>query len=291
MLVPWMIVLAFIPAVASHAFHVARFEHAQTALVGPKAYYLALGDSLAFGYQPNLNWDDGYTRSFSRDLAPRAMRSYTDLACPGESTGTMISGGCPYALLHQSLYSGSQLQAAVNYLHQHAGQVSPVTLDIGVNDLIPDLNAAQCAVNSKWQSDLAQLESNLKNVILPRLVAAMTVNGQITGDLILLNYYDPYQDTCPNTVETIQMLNQGLATSSGGRVTVVDIFNAFAAPANALMAPSVLPATSAAATTPVPTPASTICAYTWMCGLFKDIHPNSAGYAAMARAIERTVHY
>ena len=28
----------------------------QLAPVGPKSFYLALGDSLAFGYQPDFNW-------------------------------------------------------------------------------------------------------------------------------------------------------------------------------------------------------------------------------------------
>ena len=41
-----LLALAFLP------------DHAQASggLVGPKTRYLALGDSLAFGYQPDLDW-------------------------------------------------------------------------------------------------------------------------------------------------------------------------------------------------------------------------------------------
>lgn len=300
MVLPWVILLAFIPVIASHAFGAARFSQAQPALVGPKTYYLALGDSLAFGYQPNLDWGAGYASDFSRDLTARGIRNYVNLGCPDETSFTMINGGCPFELLHKSIYLGSQLDTAVNYLRAHAGQVSPVTLDIGANDLISDLNVANCVVNPKWSSDLALMESNLKNVILPQLIAAMTVNGQMTGDLILLNYYDPYQDKCPNTVANIQTLNQRLAAIVAGHATVVDVFSAFAAstdapadPSAPLVVPTATPAGSNAAPVkaPVATPASTICAYTWMCSSFRDIHPNRAGYNVMASAIEHTVNY
>ncbi|HEX7736380.1 MAG TPA: GDSL-type esterase/lipase family protein [Ktedonobacteraceae bacterium] len=303
MVLLWVTLLACIPVIASHAFGAGRFSRAQPAPVGPKAYYLALGDSLAFGYQPNWNWAGGYASDFARDLTTRGTRNYVNLGCPDENSFTMINGGCPYELLHKSVYLGPQLDAAVNFLRAHAGQVSPVTLDIGVNDLIPDLNGATCTINPKWTSDLALAMNNFKNVILSRLIAAMTVNGQMTGDLILLNYYDPYQDKCPNTVADIQVLNQGLATAAAGRATMVDVFSAFAAPVNAvaalsapLVAAAVTPVSStrpdpAPVNAPAPVPASNICAYTWMCSSFRDVHPNSTGYSVIASTIEHTVNY
>jgi lysophospholipase L1-like esterase len=262
---------------APKTFKAARFVLHRPVLVGPKAYYLALGDSLAFGYQPNFDWVDGYANAFFSDLARHGAQRYDNLACTDESSITMVRGGCPFALLRKHLYSGSQLQAAVNYLHAHAGQVSPVTLDIGANDLIPDLNTVTCAINPRWESDLVLLDTNLRQVILPQLEATMTVNGQVTGDLLLLNYYDPYQDICPGTVPFIQTLNQHLAAdaASTGSTTLVDIFSAFAS----------VPAA------PASTSGSHLCAYTWMCSTFKNIHPTSTGYGIMADAIERTVNY
>jgi hypothetical protein len=37
-----------------------------------------------------------------------------------------------------NFYTGLQLKAAVSYITGHAGTVSPVSLDIGANDLLPD---------------------------------------------------------------------------------------------------------------------------------------------------------
>lgn len=256
-------------------FKAARVMHRQPAPVGPKAYYLALGDSLAFGYQPDFDWTDGYANYFFGDLKTHGGQHYDNLSCPGESSVSMVNGGCPYALLHKYAYAGAQLQAAVNYLHTHAGQVSPVTLDIGANDLIPNLDTARCTINAGWASDLARVDANLKNVILPQLIAAMTVNGQMSGDLLLLNYYDPYQNICPNTIPEIQAFNQDLATDAGDHAILVDVASAFHRPATE--------------TTSLTT--SSVCMYTWMCSKFKNIHPNKMGYAIIASAIERAVGY
>lgn len=275
MILPYVLLLALIPVAATQAFSATRFLRRPVALVGPKANYLALGDSLAFGYQPNFDWANGYASVFFNALTKHGVQHYDNLACPDENSNSMINGGCPYALLHKFIYSGSQLQAAVRYLRERAGQVSPVTLDIGANDLIPDLNLNNCTINAKWQSDLATLDNNLKNVILPQLGAAMTVNGQMTGDLIVLNYYDPYQDRCPGTLANIQALNQHLAADISGHAILVDIYGAFAAPI----------------TSDTPTPVSHLCVYTWMCSASKNIHPNQVGYSLMASSIEHTVNY
>src|ERR671931_303849 len=42
-----------------------------TTSVGPKTFYLALGDSLAWGYQPNWNIVQGYAEDLYVHLLPR----------------------------------------------------------------------------------------------------------------------------------------------------------------------------------------------------------------------------
>jgi len=264
------VVLAFALALISVPAAFAAQRSSGPTLVGPKAYYMAIGDSLAFGYQPDLNWDDGYSNYFFSNLKTHGVKDYDNLACPGETSSTMINGGCPFPFLRKYLYVGPQLKAAVNYLHKHAGQVSPVTLDIGANDLIPDLNVSNCTISSNWENDLATVDRNLTTVILPQLVAALTVNGQLTGDLLLMNYYDPYQNACPNTVPYIQEINAHLAADARGFATMVDVFTPFGG-----------------ATTPNPN----ICSYTWMCSVFKDIHAKDAGYQVMATAFEQAAGY
>jgi lysophospholipase L1-like esterase len=243
------------------------------ALVGPKAYYLALGDSLAYGLQPNLDNDDGYADDFYTNLQSHGVTHYANLGCPDETTKTMIDGGCPASILRKYPYLGPQLQAAVHFLHKHAGQVSPVTLDIAANDLIPDLNTSTCTIRSSWASDLATVDTNLTTIILPQLVAAMTVNGQVTGDLLLMNYYDPYQNLCPNTVPYIQLVNQHLLADARGYATIADVFDPFGGAA---------------------TPNPDICAYTWMCNdpiKLLAIHATDKGYSVMANAFEQAAGY
>ena len=239
-------------------------------LIGPRKHYLALGDSLAFGYQPDLDFSHGYADDFYSNLKTHGTQSLANMGCPGETSNTFINGGCPYSYLRKYPYVGSQLAAAVAYLKFYRGQVSPVTLDMGANDLLGDINTSNCAISSNFTTDLATLDTNLKKTILPQLTAAMTVNGKVTGDLVMMNYYDPYQNICPNTVSYIQTINQHLATDASGYGIIVNVFDSFGG-----------------ATTPNPH----ICSYTWMCSIFKDIHARDKGYSVIASTFERGTGY
>lgn len=263
-------VLAFSLALALTSSAFATSRAVSPPLVGPKAYYMAIGDSLGFGFQPDLDFTHGYANYFYNDLKNHGVQHYDNLACPGETSATMINGGCPYPFLRKYLYTGPQLKAAVNYLHKHAGQVSPVTLDIGANDLLSDLNSSTCSISSTWAADLATLDHNLTQTILPQLVAALTVNGKVTGDLLLMNYYDPYQNLCPNTLPYIQEINAHLAADAAGFAILVNVF------------------TPLGGTT---SPNSNLCNEIWICSIFKDIHAKDAGYQVMAHAFEQTAGY
>lgn len=239
-------------------------------LVGPKKLYLALGDSLAFGYQPDLNWDHGYVDDFFSNLQDHGVQHVANMGCPGETSSTFINGGCPYSFLRKFPYLGAQLDAAVAYLQVHAGQVSPVTLDIGANDLLPDIDPSTCNVSSSFNTDLQTVDTNLTTIILPRLKAALTVRGQVTGDLVMMNYYDPYQNICPQDVPLVQMINQHLANDVSGFGIIVDVFSAFGG---------------------AKTPNKHICTYTWMCSIFNDIHATTKGYKVIANTFEQGTGY
>ena len=240
-------------------------------LVGPKQRYLAVGDSLAFGYQPDFNYDHGYADDFYSNLKSLGVSKIANVGCPGETSTTLIKGGCAYALLRKFPYLGSQLNAALFYLAQHPGQVSPVTLDIGATNFTPDINTKTCAINTtKFASDLATLDADLTSTILPKLHNALVVNGKLTGDLVVMNYYDPFQNICPDTVPYIQTVNQHIAADVNGYGTIVDVFSAFGGAA---------------------TPNANICSYTWECSIFHDIHSTDAGYSTIAATFEHTVGY
>jgi lysophospholipase L1-like esterase len=241
-------------------------------LVGPKTHYLALGDSLAFGYQPDLDFIHGYVNDFSADLRKHGLQETANLACPGETSISMMKGQCIYPYLRKFPYLGDQLDAALRYLLLHRGQVSPVTLDIGANDILPDINITTCSINvGKYKSDLATLDLNLTQAILPRLRDALTINGVVTGDLVVMNYYNPYQNLCPNTVPYLQQLNEHIAADIQGYAILADVYSAFGG-------------------SQVPNP--NICNYTWICNVvFHDIHSKTAGYSVIAGAFERATGY
>ena len=244
---------------------------AAATLVGPKARYLVLGDSLAFGFQPDLNFDDGYSNDFASNLASHGVNTTANLACPGETTVTMLNGKCPFPFLRKFPYLGSQLNAALAYLAAHRGQVSPVTLDIGANDVLSGINTKTCTFDAAaFNSHLATVDANLTQTILPKLHQALMVNGQLTGDLVMMNYYDPLQNVCPNTVPLVQLVNQHLANDVRGFGIIVDVFDAFGG-----------------TTTPNPN----ICSFTWMCSIFHDIHAKDQGYSVIASAFELGTGY
>ena len=236
-------------------------------------YYMALGDSLSFGYQPNLDFNSGFADDIFHDEQKANVTALVNYACAGESTQTMIDSGCPGGILHHGSYTGSQLQAAVDFLKaaHNRGRVSPITLEIGSNDVITDWSASTCSPNSNVGTDLARMDSNLTGVILPRLLDALEAGTKAdNGDLHILNYYNPYAKECPGSAPFIHMLNNHLqADAAQFRVPVVDVYAAFGGDANM---------------------ASNICEYTWICNVrFHDIHPTNLGYQVIAKAVELTL--
>lgn len=267
---PVTLALSLVLLFAPSAFAATKQQATRLAIVGHKANYIAAGDSLAFGYQPDLDWVHGYSNYFYTNLQSHGEQDYDNYGCPGETSSTFINGGCPFAILKKTPYIGAQLPAVIDFLKSHAGQVSPLTLDIGANDLLPDINTSNCTASASWNADLARVDNNLTKIILPQLSAALKVNGQVTGDLLLMGYYDPFQNICPNSVPFIQQLNQHLQADANGFATFVDVFTAFGG-----------------ATSPNPN----ICNYTWICSSFHDIHARAQGYSVIASAFERAAGY
>ena len=99
---------------------------------GPQSYYLALGDSIAYGIQPGKGgqptFDTGYVDPFAarlRKLSPKIK--VVNYGCPGESSVTFTRGGCPWLREGQKLHDpfrGAQLKAALSFLQgsQRTGQ-------------------------------------------------------------------------------------------------------------------------------------------------------------------------
>jgi lysophospholipase L1-like esterase len=244
----------------------------------PATSYLALGDSLAFGYsQAKFNslfpvenpadFETGYVNVVGDvlKLFHRSLQIVND-GCPGETTESFIKGPCSYQLafpLHHPYVGGpssAQLADALAYLQAHPGRVNPITVDIGANDALGliegtcKLEAACIAAGAP--AVFAKIGSNL-GLILGQLRAAAP-----RAQIVVLGLYNPFGETIAGGDALTAKLNEveaGAAATVGARFAdPLPIFN----PPGALEAP-------------------TICLLTNMCTALVDIHPTDLGYKVL----------
>jgi lysophospholipase L1-like esterase len=193
-------------ASASGASTLAAADRGDTSAVGtPGSEYLALGDSVAFGYRPpqvtppaaylNPANFTGYPSIIARELGLTVVNA----SCPGETTASMIntaapSNGCENSPdsrpgyrqvnpLHVA-YSGSQLAFAVSFLRQYP-DTKLVTIDIGANDLdlCLDTTPDHCT-GPDFQHTLAQVGTNLDTIL-----TALRNTAGYHGEIVVLTYY------------------------------------------------------------------------------------------------------
>jgi lysophospholipase L1-like esterase len=159
----------------------------------PTPVYLALGDSIAYGYDPLTagRMTDGYPEV----IAQRMGIEVANASCPGEATGGFISvegndNHCRENKLEYGLhvdYQGTQLAYAVDYLAAHPG-TELVTIDIGGNDAskLNDLCAGVTAcVLGGFVGMLTDYGTNL-DIILGE------IRKVYDGPLVGLAVYNPY---------------------------------------------------------------------------------------------------
>jgi lysophospholipase L1-like esterase len=242
----------------------------------PKQYYLALGDSLAFGFQfdkfnasfpsvPASIFSTGYVDDLAGMLqAIRPGITTVNYGCPAERTVTFLNGGCTYTAagfpLHDS-YAGSQLSAALAFLRAHRGQVSPITVNIGVNDLIGLRTLCGADVSCYFANGPAVLDEIATNLhyILSHLRAAAP-----DAEIITFTNYDVTFLFDARLLQLTQAFNSVvISTAAQSSVRVADVFGAF---------------------NDRPQPA-TVCALTFICTPLQDSHPTDLGYEVIARQI------
>ena len=254
---------------------------------GRPAYYLALGDSLARGVQPDaagrsLPTDDGYPdRVYAVLRRTQPDLRLVKLGCSGETSFTMINGGtCHYR-------GGSQLAAATSFLRAHRLETSLVTIDIGAND--PNscfLGASLVKIGSCMNSRVRLTVDDL-GTILSRLRAAGGPRVRIIG----MTYYVPelagwlhgkVGQAVAVLTERLVLGYNSLLTSEYHhyRARVANVFGAFH---SADFGDGVRLATYGT----VPRNVATVCELTWACSRPPEQpneHANTLGYATIARA-------
>jgi len=278
--------LAAAAAVAAVAAVAARSGSAASPGAHAKAaaptYYLALGDSLSQGVQPDAAGVSVETRYGYPDQVYTALRGdhpglqLVKLGCPGETTSTMINGGmCRYR-------SGSQLAAAIAFLRAHRGRVFLVTIDIGAND--PEACGGRPALGtiaSCFGTGIPAAVTRL-TTIMARLTAAAGPGVRMVGMTYYLPALADWRDGLPG--HAVAWLAEKLAatynqwldrvyTNAGARVA--NVFGAFDTADFGKQG-----------TGAVPRNVALLCQWTWACAApprGPNQHANQAGYQVMAR--------
>jgi lysophospholipase L1-like esterase len=261
---------------------------------GPE-YYLALGDSLSVGDQPNakgvtLPTDKGYVDQLYAVLKHADSKlQLAKLGCPGETTGTLNKGGiCGYKgdkRVSLTKPGGSQLAAALAFLKAHAGHVPLITIDIGANDLN---GCIALGVISKIAACLPPVFKTLEKNLAVTLVALRAADPKAT--IVGMTYYVPeladwltgkagQQFAAASVILATQFnkLLTGVYKKAGG-APVADVFTAF--DSTDMKHTVTLPHLGK-----LPKDVALICKWTWECApkpVGPNEHCNKAGYAVIA---------
>jgi len=260
-------------------------------VTGPAANgtYLALGDSVAFGFVPSQAVPPPNYRSahsfvgYPEDVAQALRVRVWNASCPGETTASMLtagvqSNGCENSPgspvgyrtqfpLHVQ-YPGTQMAYALKYLAVHR-HTQLVTIDIGANDafLCQETTADHCTSQAELAALVQEIQANLTAIYTQIRDVAHYQGLLVALTYYSLNYSDPVQ------VAEIKLLNAviaGVTTAFGGKVA--DGFAAFQGPSAAFGG------SPCAAGLLIKLPDGTC-----------NIHPSPAGHLLLAQAIENVV--
>jgi len=244
-------------------------------------YYISLGDSLASGYQPDVDKDTAiaYTDQLYAQLKRHDPElKHIRLGCTGETTKSLINGGpCHYP------NAKSQLDAALKAMALHHGKVAYVTLSVGANDIQACVSptgtldgACLNRVSGTMGRNLAQITGALRK--------AGTKNTQFVGS----TYYNPFlatwllgsagQKAAKDSAPLIKAGNAGIAQVFGSTgFKVADVAGAYSSD-------DFTTQVNVPGTGEVPANVAKICQLTWACTPKADPHPNAAGHKVIAGA-------
>ena len=253
---------------------------------GPDGY-LALGDSLPFGYNPLIQPPDlsdyfGYPSIISAII----QNSLTNASCPFETTATFLFGGttadgafgCQVWRTSSGLkkplfvsYSGPQIDYATSFLKSHPN-THIVTIQLGGNDL-GDL---QLSCKGDPTCELANLPLTLAQVATNLGMTVANIRGAgYNGPIVLVNYYAFNYTNLLQTAGFGALAGTIAAVAAASpNVKVADAFKAFA-----LVSSSFKGDTCAAGLR------IKLTSFNPLTGDTCDVHPSFAGHAVLAGAI------
>jgi lysophospholipase L1-like esterase len=242
---------------------------------------LGLGDSVVFGFITQAGFAYGNPNNFigfPEKYGQPLRLDVTNPACPGETSGSLIStanqdNGCQAfragAPLHVA-YTGSQLDYATAFLGKHR-DTKLVTLLVGANDgfiLQKQCNFVPACIQAGLPALLFHLGRNLDTIY-----AALKHAG-FHGTLVGVTYYSlNYND--PAGTGLVQLLNATISqhTLAAGGV-VADAFTAFRAAASGPFAAGNTCKAGLLNATPNP-------AQQFTC----DVHPSQSGQDLLSQTV------
>jgi lysophospholipase L1-like esterase len=249
--------------------------------------YLDIGASVSVGVQPTPRdpkgqpTNRGYSnRLVSIETAKGVTLKLTELGCPGESIASMIHGPDPCYVAPDT-----QLSDAVAFLRAHHNALTLVTVDLGFNTLDVCLRHLDI--------DLACVTPQLTRLRqqLGQVMRALTSAAGSNVFFIGVGHYNPYltmstkegtaEVFAGNSVSALRKMNRSFSQVYGSfNIPVADIALAFHEEDIRAVRNSKKEATTANVLYE--------CKFTWMCAprpYGPNIHPNDAGYTAIANAI------
>ena len=257
----------------------------------PGSGYLALGDSVTFGYQestvvpaPNYRSAANFP-GYPEQMGAALRLQVANAACPGETSSslintTAISNGCENTLgkpggyrtaypLHVK-YSGSQLGYAVSYLKSHHN-VRLVSLMIGANDyfVCEESTKDACSSASEIEGVLNKLSANVKTIL-----STIRTKAKYTGQIAIQNYYS---------------LNYASAFTNGQSKALNAAVDAAAKPFGVVITNSYSIFQAAASHSGAQGNTCTAGLLTQLSTGGCGVHPSYAGQALLAQAMEEAV--
>ncbi len=263
--------------------------------------YLALGDSVAAGTQQPLPFTDGYTDKLYKHLRDAyGFDTFVNLACPGDDTVEMrfgIGGASQFGSLCYGPFAPlppggtSQLDAAVDYLISHPGEVELITIAIGANDILACNPADPPEVlEACLAAQLGQIGANLPVIIGTLQAVAPGV------PIVAMNYYNPNLAFWITGPAGQALALQSLALTGVFNGTLEAVYGALAVPVADVAGAFGTYKTGGGEP---PTNVRRVCQLTLMCekagsefvlsdydpatpGPQTDIHPSDKGYSKIA---------
>jgi lysophospholipase L1-like esterase len=246
-----------------------------------KGRLLALGDSIAFGYNP---FGD-FTKDKNFSGYPEALTSEFSVknsSCPGESTGSFLSAtapdfGCRQYRANYPLHVNygnkpTQMDYALSRLTSSEPEDVPtqITLNLAGNDIFLAQAACQgdptCFAQQAGQL-ITQIAQNTGMIL-----GKIRNEGGYAGPITVMNLYAT-DYSVPSTIQFLTALNGAIAAvAAGAGAQVADAFGAFEAAAGS-QSPC-----AAGLLIPNPNQPGTC-----------DVHPSAAGQEVLADAVRDTL--